>query len=104
MANETKPPVPEEAPKPVIVKRSPGHTEPYDERKLYASIYASCLSVRTPTGEAELTAEHVCEDLTPWLLTQRELTSGDIRSQAAEHLSVYNPSAAYLYKHHRTIS
>lgn len=87
-----------------IVKRSPGHTEPYDERKLYASIYASCLSLRTPQGEAELTAERVCKDIGPWLLGKAEITSADIRRKAADHFTVYNPNAAYLYKHHRLIS
>lgn len=90
--------------KATIVKRSPGHTEPYDERKLYASIYASCLSVRTPDGEAELTADRVTKDVIPWLSTKPEVTSADIRRKAAEHLTVYNPGAAYLYKHHRVIS
>ena len=89
--------------KPRIVKRSPGHSEPYDERKLYASIYAACLSLRTPTGEAELTASKVCSDIAPWLATKTELTSTDIRHQAAKHLKLYNPDAAFLYVRHRTI-
>ncbi|HET9412046.1 MAG TPA: hypothetical protein VFO38_04315 [Candidatus Saccharimonadales bacterium] len=84
-----------------IVKRSPGHEEPYDERKLYASIYASCLSVRTPSGEAELTAAKVCQDLAPWLRKKQEITSLDIRTHAYEHFKIYNPDAAYMYVHHR---
>ena len=87
-----------------IVKRAPGHSESYDERKLYASIYASCLSVRTPEGEAELTADRVCRDIDPWISNKQEVTSGDIRRKAAEHLTVYNAHAAYMYKHHRVIS
>lgn len=87
-----------------IVKRTQGHSEPYDERKLYASVYASCLGVRTPVGEAELTAEHVCKDIAPWLESKQEITSADIRRKAADHLQIYNPHAAYLYKHHRLIS
>ncbi len=87
-----------------IVKRTPRHSEPFDERKLYASIYASCLSVRTPVGAAELTAEKICQDITPWLTVKDEVTSADIRRRAAEHLTVYNPHAAYIYKHHRLIS
>lgn len=86
-----------------IVKRTAGHSEPYDERKLYASIYAACLGVRTPGGEAELTAEHVCKDMFRWLKVKHEVTSADIRRTAAEHLTVYNPHAAYLYKQHRII-
>lgn len=88
----------------VIVKRMPGHNEPYDERKVYASVYAACLSVRTPTGEAELTAACVCRDLLPWLKNKVEITSRDIRHQACAHLKVYNPNAAYMYLRHRIIS
>lgn len=84
-----------------IVKRSLGHNETYDERKLYASIYASCLSVRTPVGAAELTAERVCHDLLAWLDHKTEVTSADIRRQASEHLHAYHQDAAYFYKHHR---
>lgn len=83
-----------------IVKRTPGHSEFYDERKLYASIYAACLSVRTPVGEAELTAARLCSDILPWLNTKAEITSGDIRRRAANHLKVYNPDAAFLYERH----
>lgn len=89
--------------KPHIVKRLPGHSEPYDERKLYASIYAACLSLRTPAGEAELTANKVCRDIDPWLEAKTEITSIDLRHQAAEHLKLYNPDAAYMYVRHRTM-
>ena len=86
-----------------IVKRTAAHTEPYDERKLYASIYAACLSIRTPTGEAELTAARICQDIAPWLNQKTEVTSFDIRRKAAEHLALYNPDAAYMYLRHRII-
>lgn len=87
-----------------IVKRSPGHSEPYDERKLYASVYASCLSVRTPAGEAELTAAKICQDLLPWLTSKQEITSLDIRTHTYEHFKIYNPDAAYMYLHHRIMA
>lgn len=81
----------------------PGHSEPYDERKLYASVYAACLCIRTPAGEAELTAARICQDIAPWLAKKTEVTSFDIRRKAAEHLHVYNPDAAYMYLRHRVI-
>lgn len=84
-----------------IVKRLKGHLEPYDERKLYASIYAACLSLRTPAGEAELTANKVCRDIEPWLARKTEITSLDIRHHAADQLKLYNPDAAYMYVRHR---
>jgi hypothetical protein len=87
-----------------IVKRAKGHSEAYDERKLYASVYASCLSVRTPAGEAELTASRVCKDIAPWLSAKAEVTSADIRRKASTHLKVYNPDAAYMYEQHRIMT
>lgn len=87
----------------IIVKRTPNYSEPYDERKLYASVYAACLSVRTPVGEAELTAERICKDIAPWLSGKQELTSHDIRTKTANNLKIYNPDAAYMYLRHRII-
>jgi transcriptional regulator NrdR family protein len=86
-----------------IVKRTPNYTEPYDERKLYASVYAACLSVRTPVGEAELTAARVCAEMQPWVNTKTEVTSADIRRKTTTCLQVYNPDAAYMYGRHRII-
>ena len=85
-----------------IVKRA-GHSEEYDGRKLYASIYAACLSVRTLPGEAELVAERVQKETERWLEMKHEVTGHDIRLQASKHLHVYNPDAAYMYKNHRVL-
>jgi len=87
-----------------IVKRTPNYTEPYDERKLYASVYAACLCVRTPAGEAELTAEVICRTVEAWVASKTEITSGDIRRKAAQALQVFNPDAAYMYERHRVIA
>lgn len=86
-----------------IVKRK-GHSEPYDVRKLYASIYSVCLSVRTPEGEAELVADRVVKHVSEWLEKKHEVTAHDIRVHAAKHLAAYNPNASYLYEVHRDLS
>lgn len=86
-----------------IVKRTPNYTEPYDERKLYASVYAACLCVRTPAGEAELTAARICDQIKPLIAGKKELTSTDIRRKTGQLLQVYNPDAAYMYERHRII-
>lgn len=85
-----------------VVKRQ-GHSEPYDERKLYASVFAACQSVREPVGSAELIAEKVVADINNWLEPKHEITSNDIRINAAKHLKVYNPDAGYMYLHHRVV-
>lgn len=83
-----------------VVKRK-NHTEPYDQRKLYASIYASCLAVREPEGSAELIAERVVTDFEKWLASKHEVTAHDVRRIASQYLNAYHPDAAYIYKHHR---
>ncbi len=85
-----------------IVKRK-GHSEPYDIKKLYASIYSACLAVRTPEGEAELVAERVVKHVSEWLESKHEVTAHDIRAQAAKHLKAYSPDASYLYGVHRSL-
>lgn len=85
-----------------IVKRA-GHTEPYDVRKLYASIYAACLSVREHPGSAELIAGAVTEDFEKWLSSKHEVTSNDIRQVAGNYLKVINPDAGHIYFHHRVV-
>ena len=85
-----------------IVKRQ-GHTEAFDERKLYGSIYSACFSVRQPSATAELLAEKVVEDVKKWLEPKTEVTSSDIQRIAYRHLNVYHEDAAWMYKHHRNI-
>lgn len=85
-----------------IVKRK-GHTESFDERKLYASVYGACQSVREPAGSAELIADKVVSDLKEWIAKKHEVTANDIRRQAASHLKAYNPDAAYMFLHHRIV-
>ena len=85
-----------------IVKRG-GHTERYDERKLYASVYSAALAVREPSATAELIAQEVAKDVSTWLGKKHEVTSNDIRRKAVESLEIINRDAAYIYKHQRNL-
>lgn len=85
-----------------IVKRK-GHTEPYDDRKVYASVYSSCRSVHEPAGSAELIADQVSKKLAEWIKKKSEVTSNDIRRQASTELHTLNPNASYILLHHRII-
>ncbi|HJP81330.1 MAG TPA: ATP cone domain-containing protein [Candidatus Saccharimonadales bacterium] len=87
-----------------IIKRDgERQSETFDETKLFRSIQAACLSVRSPEGEAEMIAERVCRAVTQWLTTRPEVTSSDLRRKATETLMIHHPEAAYLYKHHRLV-
>ena len=85
-----------------IVKRK-GHTEPYDQKKVYASVFAACQSVREPAGSAELVADKVMKEVNAWIEKKTEVTSNDIRRQASKHLNAYNSDAAYMLLHHRVV-
>ena len=89
-----------------IVKNSNNkrRIEHFDRKKLRDSIIAACLSVHTPEGQAEITADAVCNAVIAWLQNHPEVTSHDIRTIAAKYLKKYHPEAAYLYEqHHITI-
>lgn len=83
-----------------IVKRA-GHSEEFDERKLFASIYASVVAVHETGLAAELVADDVCKHVKKWLLPKHEVLSNDIRRVAGQHLKLLKPDAAYLYLRHR---
>lgn len=85
-----------------IVKRG-GHTQEYDGRKLYASIYAVMLSGQSSVNSAELAAQAVQKRVEAWLDNKHEVTSNDIRRVAGEALKVVNHNAAYQYLHHRVV-
>ena len=87
----------------VIKRRGKRPTEPYSHSKLHASIVASCLSVHTPEGQAEVVAASVCTATEDWLHDKPEVTSEDIRRKAAAVLAKYHPEAAHLYKHHHMV-
>jgi len=85
-----------------IVKRA-GHTEKFDQRKLYASVYAACLAVRVSVREAELIADQVTSDVINDMSSKYEVTSKDIFTRCYKFLAMYNEDASYIYKHSHSL-
>ncbi len=86
-----------------IVKRK-GRKERYDERKVYASVYAACLSLRMQDAEAELIAGSVAKEVTKEFASVHEVSAHSIHKFVAENLEKYNKDVAYMYDTHRDIS
>ena len=82
----------------VVKRRGKRPSEPFHDHKLRSSIYAACLSVQTPDGEAASIANTVCDEVTGWCETKPEVTSHDLRRVAAKYLQRHQPDAAYLYE------
>lgn len=78
-------------------------SESYTRDKLYRSVLAACLSVRSPEGEAEMITKKVCDAVERWLTAKFEVTSNDLRRKAGETLEIHHPEAAFLYTHHRLV-
>lgn len=87
-----------------VIKRSGAHHgEPFDFDKLYSSIEAACLSVRSPDGEASTIAHHVSRSVHEWASAKPAVTSHDIRRVSTKLLETFHPEAAYLYQNHRLV-
>lgn len=86
-----------------IVKRK-GHKQEFDERKIYASVYAACLSTGIKKEEAEATANLVSREVKKWLDERQDITSDQIFNKAGEELKHLNKDASFMYKTHRDMS
>lgn len=87
----------------LIVKRK-GHKEIYDERKVYASVFAACMTLRMADEEAETIAHMVTGDVEQEIKGKDEVTSTAIQTAAAKSLKKYHPDAAYMYSTHKDLS
>ena len=87
----------------LIVKRK-GHTEPYDERKVYASCYFACRNAHLGEKESEKICEKVCVAVTRNVSKKNFVTSDQIFRILVEELKKHEEDAAFLYETHRDIS
>lgn len=85
------------------VKRK-GHNEPFDERKIYASVFAACLTLRMSDEEAELISHMVTDEVEKVFKDENKISAHQIHKEVTTCLRKYNPDAAYLYDTHRDIS
>ena len=86
-----------------IVKRR-GHQQEFDEKKVYGSVYAACLSAHVKKEEAEKIADLVAKEVTKWVDEKEEVSSDAIFKKVGEELETLNKDASFMYKTHRDIS
>ncbi|MBI1936077.1 hypothetical protein HYS31_06570 [Candidatus Woesearchaeota archaeon] len=87
----------------MIVKRK-GHTEIYDERKVYGSCYFACRNAHLSEKEAEEICNKVAAEITKWIKKKKLASSDEIFRALINELSNHNKDAAFLYETHRDIS
>ena len=87
----------------VIVKRK-GHTEAFDERKVYGSCYFACRNSHLSEKESEEISGKVSALVAKWAKKQKSFSSADIFRKLIGELNKYNKDAAFMYETHRDIS
>ena len=86
-----------------LVKRE-GHVHLFDERKVYASCYAACLSANVPHKEAEKICSTACVEIKKWIKNKRKVTSSQIFKEVTKSMGKHDKNAAFMYSTHRDIS
>jgi len=86
-----------------IVKRK-GHTEIYDERKVYGSCFFACRNAHLGEQESEQICNKVSAAVTKWVSTKKFVSSDDIFRILIKELKKHNEDASFLYETHRDIS
>lgn len=79
-----------------------GRKESYDEKKVYASVYAASLNCEYGERESEVIAKSVMEKVNAWAGKKKEVNSQDIRKMVLKSLK--KKDIALMYRHHLDLS
>lgn len=80
-----------------IVKRR-GQKEPFDEKKIYASVYAAALNCHYSEQESEKIAKAVTIKVKKWIATKKSVDSREIRDIILKNISDHH--VELMYRHH----
>lgn len=86
-----------------IIKRR-GRREEYDERKVYASVYAACLAAGEEEKAAEKAAAAASRKITRFTADFKVVSSDQIFRQVILELGKHSHKAVFLYENHRDLS
>lgn len=82
-----------------VVKRR-GHTERFDEKKVYGSVYAACASAHYAETQCEKTAAELTQKIKGWLKGKKKVKSLDIREKIESALAKKDKELLFFYEHH----
>ncbi|HLP79492.1 MAG TPA: ATP cone domain-containing protein [Acidobacteriota bacterium] len=80
-----------------IVKRR-GHEEAYDEKKVYASVFAAAINCHYHEEQSEHIAQTVMTKINSFMKSRKTVTSGELRAQIIE--TIFDEDVRLMYKHH----
>ncbi len=85
-----------------IVKRE-RHVEDFDERKVYASCYAACLSAHIRHLEAELICDKVAKEVKIMVMKRKIIKSKELSMIVVKAIAKHDKNAAFMYETHKDI-
>jgi transcriptional regulator NrdR family protein len=86
----------------LVVKRK-GKKETFDEKKLYASIFAACQECGMENEKSEHIAGKIVHELEAHLKGRNEVNSTEIFGFVIEKLARINEAVAFMYQTHRDL-
>lgn len=86
----------------LVVKRK-GKKETFDEKKLYASIFAACQECGIENEKSEHIAGKIVHELHAHLKERHEVNSTEIFGFVVEKLARMNEAVAFMYETHREL-
>ncbi len=84
----------------LVVKRK-GHIEHYDEKKVYASVYAAALNCHYTEKQSEKVALRLMKKINAWVEGRTVVHSNEIKEHIISLLD--DKDVALMYKHHLDI-
>ena len=85
-------------PKQVAIVKRHGHTENYDEKKVYASCFAAALNCHYSEQEAERIALETLGKVNVWVVARELVSAEEIRQHIISSLP--DEDVALMYRHH----
>ncbi len=82
-----------------VVKRK-GHTEEFDEKKVYGSVYAACASAHCEETECEKTADDITKKIKKFAKGKKKIESAEIRKKIENELKKKDEELAFFYEQH----
>jgi len=82
-----------------IVKRR-GHTEEFDEKKVYGSVYAACASAHYGEPKCELIADTITKKIKKFVKNKKRIDSSEIRKKIENELKKKDEELAFFYEQH----
>ena len=80
------------------IVKTKGHTEEFDERKVYGSVYAACASAHYDEEECEKTSDAVTKKIENFIKNKKRIDSSEIRRKVGNELKKKDEEIAFFYE------